>query len=819
MNESTWYRDGLVTLTNGSDLVDGVGTQFIDNVLIGGIFFTPTGLVEVSRVVSDTRLQLVQPYGGPTAAGVEYAVAPTQGAVVAATKQLQAFLVTLGPLKQAWEAGDLNPKGLALKGVKETFEDLPASGNATGDGWIVDQVLYVWTGTAWYNAGAIGVTAELQALRDDAVEARATTVEIAEQVGDLSVAVDIAVASAEATAADRAAVAITAAQALAATNARPSVSVALADGTLAIGASFTAPLADGSFQAYIKTSTTVATPFGSPFASQAAIDALGIRLSFSAPGFALSFINAIYDVAGGIRENGALEFDAGAFRDLVTATLAATRMSIGTGAIDSALSVPGFVTAWTDAVFGVAGGVRDDGTLDFEAAVLRSATIAALTSPALTASAATITTLNGTPVSQILAGIQQQTDFVPALARSSLRYPLIAATTRLSAGPATGAGGWAVSGGTLAVESVNVRQAGRNVLKVNATTPAGAGAYVVIRKKVPLRVINGKFEIGAFIPGGAITSIGLYYSSDVPANDPPTSTAANRRLFQWAPDQIKTGGWQSLTADIGAATGWTNTGAPNAARVAQVEIFVSISASVPDGDRYALIDTVGFGGRAIPFVMLTFDGGYESHITKALPMLQARGFVGTQFSDGELIEGNRAFLDLLYQSGWDLGHQGRYHTNYLNNPANFSEDVDAGKAALIAAGYTTLLDGFAFPQSSDSAALRATLRSKGYKFARASYRPLTPFSSEGREELVSCGSRDTGQKSAEIMKAWLDQAVSLGESMVVHTHGLVPTAPVSALETLDTAYESFLDYAKQKESLGLCRIVNISQALRAWGIN
>lgn len=173
MSEGTWYRTGLVSLANGSDLVAGVGTEFIANVLPGAIFFAPEGLYEVDRAVSDTMLKLVKPYTGPTVAGAEFEIAPTQGAVVQATKQLQTFLSELGPLNQAWQAGELQARGLVLKGVRNTVEELPVLGNQPGDGWMVDGHLWVWSGTAWSDQGNTAVTAELDALRTEAVDAAA----------------------------------------------------------------------------------------------------------------------------------------------------------------------------------------------------------------------------------------------------------------------------------------------------------------------------------------------------------------------------------------------------------------------------------------------------------------------------------------------------------------------------------------------------------------------------------------------------------------------------------------------------------------------
>ncbi|MDM0086743.1 MULTISPECIES: hypothetical protein [unclassified Variovorax] len=223
MSEGTWYRTGLVSLANGSDLVAGVGTEFIANVLPGAIFFAPEGLYEVERAVSDTQLKLVKAYAGPTVAGAEFAIAPTQGAVVQATKQLQAFLSELGELKQAWESGELDPKGLATKGVKNSVEDLPAIGNTPGDAWLVDGVLYMWTGSAWSNQGSTVTTPELEAVRDQAIAAKDTSQAIAVAFGDVAGAVGAAttqadISTGQAVAAKAAALAAAAAQTGAATS-------------------------------------------------------------------------------------------------------------------------------------------------------------------------------------------------------------------------------------------------------------------------------------------------------------------------------------------------------------------------------------------------------------------------------------------------------------------------------------------------------------------------------------------------------------------------------------------------------------------------
>lgn len=53
--------------------------------------------------------------------------------------------------------GDKGEDGTSVKilGTKPNPGSLPTSGNTTGDGWLVDGYLYVWSGTEWVNAGLI----------------------------------------------------------------------------------------------------------------------------------------------------------------------------------------------------------------------------------------------------------------------------------------------------------------------------------------------------------------------------------------------------------------------------------------------------------------------------------------------------------------------------------------------------------------------------------------------------------------------------------------------------------------------------------------
>lgn len=168
-----WYRTGTITLVSGSDVVRGAGTAWVRNALPGDILSVPGAVLEVKRIVSDTELQLATAYAGVGGAGLSYALVPTQGYVPEALQAMQQILGEFGDIWQAWQAGDLQGRGLVLKGSEDAVEDLPTEGNTAGDGYIVaSSKLYVWNGAEWKYAGEMVTTPELLQLRQDSLDAR-----------------------------------------------------------------------------------------------------------------------------------------------------------------------------------------------------------------------------------------------------------------------------------------------------------------------------------------------------------------------------------------------------------------------------------------------------------------------------------------------------------------------------------------------------------------------------------------------------------------------------------------------------------------------
>jgi hypothetical protein len=78
-----WYNVGTVTVTNGSTIVTGAGTDFINNVTARDALLVSAGVpLEIAAVTSATQLTLAKPWLAATAAGQTYTVLPTVGIYV-----------------------------------------------------------------------------------------------------------------------------------------------------------------------------------------------------------------------------------------------------------------------------------------------------------------------------------------------------------------------------------------------------------------------------------------------------------------------------------------------------------------------------------------------------------------------------------------------------------------------------------------------------------------------------------------------------------------------------------------------------------------
>ncbi|MFC7213464.1 polysaccharide deacetylase family protein [Saliphagus sp. GCM10025334] len=96
---------------------------------------------------------------------------------------------------------------------------------------------------------------------------------------------------------------------------------------------------------------------------------------------------------------------------------------------------------------------------------------------------------------------------------------------------------------------------------------------------------------------------------------------------------------------------------------------IHISIWVGDGTAEAWIDDLHFVPKPDPTVLLQFDGGYESHLTEAMPLLEEYGYSATAFVPPSRLraseddEGDRLTADQvaeLADAGWTIGSYGAH---------------------------------------------------------------------------------------------------------------------------------------------------------------
>jgi hypothetical protein len=145
-------------------------------------------------------------------------------------------------------------------------------------------------------------------------------------------------------------------QVLAAGKLYGTVNAALTDATLAVGASFSAPLADGSIQGYTKTSGTVATAVGLPLTTQAVVAAIqSILPKLTLPGYMFNLFDAIFQSAFGVKDDGTTMIATANILSAYIASLSVgsftpSQLQIG-GAVQNGLVPPGVLWDFIDQFF------------------------------------------------------------------------------------------------------------------------------------------------------------------------------------------------------------------------------------------------------------------------------------------------------------------------------------------------------------------------------------------------------------------------------------------------------------------------------------
>lgn len=112
----SWYKTGVVTVTNGGTAVTATGTKFASNVRVGDGFNGPDGRwYEVVNIASETTLGIYPAYKGATESGSStWMTAPIQGYNKETADRLRAITAGFGDITADVAAADASAKAAKL---------------------------------------------------------------------------------------------------------------------------------------------------------------------------------------------------------------------------------------------------------------------------------------------------------------------------------------------------------------------------------------------------------------------------------------------------------------------------------------------------------------------------------------------------------------------------------------------------------------------------------------------------------------------------------------------------------------------------------
>ncbi len=185
-------------------------------------------------------------------------------------------------------------------------------------------------------------------------------------------------------------------------------------------------------------------------------------------------------------------------------------------------------------------------------------------------------------------------------------------------------------------------------------------------------------------PGTASVPVLAYHVINVA----PASTSASQDLYVPADEfsaqmqALKAGGWHAVTLD-------------------QLQAYWSHGTSLGSGKP----------------IVISFDGGYASQYTNALPSLKSLGWVGVfnipltrlSPSDGGLDESQ---IHGLIAGGWELGAQGGTDLS-TSNPADLSSEVTTERDTL-KTQYKVAVNWFAYPSTGYDSTFTTAVHAAGF---------------------------------------------------------------------------------------------------------
>jgi peptidoglycan/xylan/chitin deacetylase (PgdA/CDA1 family) len=237
---------------------------------------------------------------------------------------------------------------------------------------------------------------------------------------------------------------------------------------------------------------------------------------------------------------------------------------------------------------------------------------------------------------------------------------------------------------------------------------------------------------------------------------------------------------------------------------------------IPSGLPAVLLFTPDSGAAKVIF---TFDDGYKSQVTNALPIFQTAGFKATAYVSRDLIDisGKMSTADLntLYAAGWDIGNRTYNRQNITGLDYDAIRNIyDLNKSWLTLNGWLRGLDHASYPDGQYSDLLFTALQSLGVLTGRTTDEDVldTPVTApDGLYKLPVLTIFNDDPYYIDRAKAAIDEAVLKGSTIIFVIHEVEPGVPGPGSILSTEGLQEIVNYAKSYTSVGSLSNVTISE--------
>ncbi|MET3288377.1 UNVERIFIED_CONTAM: peptidoglycan/xylan/chitin deacetylase (PgdA/CDA1 family) [Brevibacillus sp. OAP136] len=205
--------------------------------------------------------------------------------------------------------------------------------------------------------------------------------------------------------------------------------------------------------------------------------------------------------------------------------------------------------------------------------------------------------------------------------------------------------------------------------------------------------------------------------------------------------------------------------------------------------------------REKPQLVIMFDDGLSSQYSEAFRRMQQKGMVGSIAVISNVV-GNPGHVTLnqlqdMYKYGWDLVNHTHNHLDLTTlAPATIASELALCTGWLTSNGFTRGCNIVAYPYGAVNGQVIQAMQK--YRAGRTTIDGIVACPPVDRYNLKTVeAQKDT---SPSEIKSRIDEAISLGGSLILFFHKLIET-PSSSTEYSLANFQSIIDYAYTKRDL------------------